>query len=203
MLKKLKKKKKKKSKSLLSLSPFLFFFALSLSPLSSSQKATMASSPNSPHERDPVEEATARAEKRNEGGRHATPKGEFFFESVSAATPNDVKKTSQAQPRPRPTATHTRQNKTGYRSHPREQPAQRGQRVSAATEPSPRAEAALRAMGAAGPPMPPSAAGEEGGEEGPSSPASPPSSGTALAERASEGVAGSMLKPGEKFMDKK
>ena len=35
----------------------------------------MASPPNQ-HERDVVEEATARAEKRNEGGRHTMPKGE-------------------------------------------------------------------------------------------------------------------------------
>jgi hypothetical protein len=32
-------------------------------------------SPRQQHERDVVEEATARAEKRNEGGRHTTPKG--------------------------------------------------------------------------------------------------------------------------------
>lgn len=42
----------------------------------------MASSPNSPHEHDIVEEATARAEKRNEGGRHTTPKGEAAVLSV-------------------------------------------------------------------------------------------------------------------------
>ena len=58
-------------------------------------------------------------------------------------------------------------------------------------------------MGAAGPPMPPSpsSADEEQGESSPVSGA-PSSAGTAVAERASRGVAGSMVEPGEKFVGK-
>ena len=54
-------------------------------------------------------------------------------------------------------------------------------------------------MGAVGPPLPPSSAAEA---EDFAPPAAPSSAGTGVAERASEGIAGSTFKPGETFMGK-
>ena len=100
---------------------------------------------------------------------------------------------------PLPPPQKKKKPETGYRSHPREQPAPREHRVSAKKEPSQRAETALRAMGAVGPPLPPSSAAEA---EDFVPPAAPSSAGTGVAERASEGIASSTVKPGETFMGK-
>jgi len=117
---------------------------------------------------------------------------------VRAATTTRAKKKLKlalATPPPPP----KKKPEIGYRSHPREQPAPCEHRVSAKKEPSQRAEAALRAMGAVGPPLPPSSAAEA---EDFAPPAAPSSAGTGVAERASEGIAGSTFKPGETFMGK-
>ena len=161
----------------------------------------MASSRNQ-HERDPVEEATSRAEKRNES-QHSIPKGakrEKETDRFRCACSDDdaSKKKTQARTLHSPPPPK-KKPETGYRSHPREQPAPREHRVSAKKEPSQRAETALRAMGAVGPPLPPSSAAEA---EDFAPPAAPSSAGTGVAERASEGIAGSTVKPGETFMGK-
>lgn len=78
----------------------------------------------------------------------------------------------------------------------------REHRVASTTEPNSKAEAALRAMGAAGPLMPPRAAASATEDE--EGDVSPPAStaGNGMAERASEGVAGAIIKPVAKFVEK-